>query len=275
MNTAAIGTTFTILGSLAYAAGQGAAPRPQPAGAVTRSPVHEDVAVSQRHQDTTMAALAGGGESCTIGEPLNWFTQVHPLHDCGELIWGGFSMTNTSDVVSGTESVDADGDGVTDRLVLLGDWLIGGNTTLGRSWAVTYGEAATGIQDDGFQPPLLGEHALFKVVHSLTGGVVTTTLHPVLSRSVVLQALCAVTTPCDGSIHYAQFTPSDFTDMDGDGDLDLILAITLRTPKYEYFTYRVWIENTVKAGSPLAADINRDGVVDGKDLASVLAAWTP
>jgi hypothetical protein len=273
MRTAAIVTTFTILGSLAYAAGQGAALRPQPVGAVTRSPVHEDGAVSQRHQGTTMAALAGGDDSCTIGEPLNWFTQVHPLPECGELIWGGFSMTNTSDVVSGTESVDADGDGMNDRLVLLGDGIVGGSTVLSRSWALTYGAEPTG--DTQYGPPLLGEHALFKVVHSLDGGVVTTTLHPVLSRPVVLQALCAVTTPCDASIHYASFTPSDFTDMDGDGDLDLILAITLRTPKYEYFTYRVWIENTVKANPPLAADINRDGVVDGKDLASVLAAWTP
>jgi hypothetical protein len=274
MNTAAIVTTFTVLGSLAYAAGQGAALRPQPVGAVTRSPMHEDGAVSQRHQGITMAALAGGDGSCTIGEPLNWFTQVHPMHDCGELIWGGFSMTNTSDVVSGTEAVDADGDGLNDRLVLLGDGLIGGSTVLSRSWALTYGETATGSADMS-QPPLLGEHALFKVVHSLTGGGVTTTLHPVLSRSVVLQALCAVTTPCDGSIHYAQFTPSDFTDMDGDGDLDLIMTITTRTPKYEYFTYLVWIENTVKVNPPLAADINRDGVVDGKDLASVLSAWTP
>ena len=54
--------------------------------------------------------------------------------------------------------------------------------------------------------------------------------------------------------------------MDADGDLDLIGS---------FYDQGFWIENTVKANPPLAADINRDGVVDGKDLASVLAAWTP
>jgi hypothetical protein len=69
------------------------------------------------------------------------------------------------------------------------------------------------------------------------------------------------------------FQISDLHDMDGDGDLDLIVEVWSYDGKSQGPV--VWIENTVKANPPLAADINRDGVVDGLDLASVLAAWTP
>jgi len=66
-------------------------------------------------------------------------------------------------------------------------------------------------------------------------------------------------------------------DMDADGDLDLVARADRPPTGSPWITERrfFWIENTVKANPPLAADINRDGVVDGKDLASVLAAWTP
>jgi hypothetical protein len=271
MRTAAIVTTFTILGSFAYAAGQGAALRPQPAGAVTRSPVHEDGAVSQRYQGTTMAALAGSGGSCTVGEPLNWFTQVHPMPECADLVWGGVYVSASSVVTSRGVTVDVDGDGRDDHMVLAGDLVDppSGATRLARSYALRYG-AYLGVG----KFPTVGAHALFRVTVESTGGDAVITLHPVMSGSVLHEALCAVAKPCDATDREVIFSPIDFKDLDGDGDLDLILEIEVRTPTYEYFTYRVWIENTVKANPPLAGDINRDGAIDGKDLAIVLSGWT-
>jgi hypothetical protein len=54
-------------------------------------------------------------------------------------------------------------------------------------------------------------------------------------------------------------------DMDGDGDLDLIA---------DAFVLRFWLENTgFQHTNQVAADINRDGRVDGADLGLVLVSW--
>jgi hypothetical protein len=279
MNTAAIVTTFTILGSLAYAAGHESAIRPQPAGVIERSRFHEGGAdrrrlegTTIRHQGTAMAALAGGDGSCTIGEPLNWFTQVHPLPECADLVWGGFYTAASSLVSSRSLSVDIDGDGRDDHVVLAGDYTDtrSGSTYLVRSYALQYGASASGDY-----LPSVGSNALFRVTAASSFGDTALTLSPIMSGSVLLDALCAVTKPCDGTVAAVYFTPTDFKDMDDDGDLDLILSLEVANSDWTLTYYRVWIENTVKANPALAADINRDGVVDGKDLATVLASWTP
>jgi hypothetical protein len=265
MNTAAIGTTFTILGSLAYAAGQGAAPRPQPAGAVTRSPVHEDVAVSQRHQGTTMAALAGGGESCTIGEPLNWFTQVHPMPECAIHVWR-YSRLN-----SGTIYEDVDGDGSKDTLSMM-------RYTIDQDGISGYQAAESLAISSGSNNAdwacCIGSHVLFQVRTHVGEGGTSLTLNPVMAGARLEEALCQLI-DCTKVVNHNIF-PVDLIDMDGDGDLDLVVQLSWENPANYDWQYRVvWIENTAKVNPPLAADINRDGVVDGKDLASVLSAWTP
>jgi hypothetical protein len=65
-------------------------------------------------------------------------------------------------------------------------------------------------------------------------------------------------------------------DMDGDGDLDYIVWV------YAYNSTsgtngQIWFENVgyEKPAPPLAADINRDGRVDGADLGMLLIAWGP
>jgi hypothetical protein len=67
--------------------------------------------------------------------------------------------------------------------------------------------------------------------------------------------------------------------MDGDGDLDICCLAQVDTV-FESGdgadTYRViWFENIgyEKSPPPLAADLNRDGNVDGVDLGLLLAAW--
>jgi hypothetical protein len=67
-------------------------------------------------------------------------------------------------------------------------------------------------------------------------------------------------------------------DCDGDGDLDLVADMNLQwfgVPDNEVRPF--WFENTgyQKPAQPLAADINRDGRVDGADLGLVLVSWGP
>jgi hypothetical protein len=59
-------------------------------------------------------------------------------------------------------------------------------------------------------------------------------------------------------------------DMDEDGDLDLVVFATDL-----YWVRQIWLENIgyEKPAPPLAADINRDGRVDGADLGMVLVSW--
>ena len=261
MNTAAIVSTFTILGSLAYAAGQGAALRPQPVGAVTRSRVYEDCAVSQRHQGTTMAALAGGDGSCTIGEPLNWFTQVHPLPECAKRVWELGSLNDR------TSAYDVDADGMRDVMVFM-------RNVDGGVGASSY-EASDNVVGSGSNMSYwccVGAHALFKVVTSVEGGAVSVTLHPVLSGELLRAAFCLVA-DCNNPAIDEIYNIKDLHDVDGDGDLDLIVEIYWHGSTGA--SHVVWIENTVKSDPALAADINRDGVVDGLDLTALLAAWTP
>jgi hypothetical protein len=62
-------------------------------------------------------------------------------------------------------------------------------------------------------------------------------------------------------------------DMDGDGDLDLLLLASDSSG----IIGQIWMENIgyQKPAQPLAADINRDGRVDGADLGLVLVSWGP
>jgi hypothetical protein len=64
--------------------------------------------------------------------------------------------------------------------------------------------------------------------------------------------------------------------MDGDGDLDLVTFIqhgaSSPTSEVNCFFENIGYE---KPAPPLAADINRDGRVDGADLGMLLIAWGP
>jgi len=67
-------------------------------------------------------------------------------------------------------------------------------------------------------------------------------------------------------------------DIDVDGDLDLIAEAALEYQGVSgYFGLDIWFENTgyEKPAPPIAADLNRDGKVDGADLGMLLVAWGP
>jgi hypothetical protein len=61
--------------------------------------------------------------------------------------------------------------------------------------------------------------------------------------------------------------------MDSDGDLDLVVIVDIEAGSATRLDG--WFENIgyEKPTPPLAADLNRDGSVDGVDLGILLAAW--
>jgi hypothetical protein len=61
-------------------------------------------------------------------------------------------------------------------------------------------------------------------------------------------------------------------DADLDGDLDLIAWVYVDSWGQNFYFENIGYE---KPGPPLAADINRDGRVDGADLGLVLVSWGP
>jgi hypothetical protein len=67
---------------------------------------------------------------------------------------------------------------------------------------------------------------------------------------------------------------SGWYDCDHDGDLDLVVFCTSPFPDG---SRQIWFENTgyEKPALPVAADLNRDGRVDGADLGMLLIAWGP
>lgn len=74
----------------------------------------------------------------------------------------------------------------------------------------------------------------------------------------------------------AGLVPRGWRDMDADGDLDLIASVDCYYPKQNVLV-PCWFENIgyEKPAPPIAADLNRDGHVDGADLGMLLAAWGP
>jgi hypothetical protein len=82
----------------------------------------------------------------------------------------------------------------------------------------------------------------------------------------------------DSAIYRANIAPLTWRDCDGDGDQDLICW--LRTQGCASIDCSLpdealWFENVgyERTQPPLAADLNRDGRVDGADLGLVLVAW--
>lgn len=107
-------------------------------------------------------------------------------------------------------------------------------------------------------------------------GTSTLLAHTVLLRSS--EALALALRSIQPSVNMTDFTlqPYGWRDMDRDGDHDLVCVFAFRGfGSSNFFKMDIWFENIgyEKPAPPLAADINRDGRVDGADLGLVLVSW--
>ena len=255
MKSPAIIVAFTIVGSLAFAAGQARVMPPQVPDQPSLPPM---IGSKQGGSggEGGVAMQVGDEAECVVlaGEPLNWFTEVHFVNYANN---NCYSWTFQLGGVFGANGAagDVDRDGVPDRLALMAN----GNL-VAPGW----------IGNFNLQTFLSG--SLVKWTSHVVDGDLRFTAHPVVSPAVLQlmrDRICLFTCgniECSCDLNWASVDIKGLLDVDGDGDLDLVIST--------HFGMIMWLENTAASEPPLAADINKDGVVDGKDLASVLAAWT-
>jgi hypothetical protein len=181
--------------------------------------------------------LAQMAAVCTQGEDLSWFTVVHPLpSDCTAAArFAGWDN-------SGRYALDGDIDGNGEIEYLIFDH-------------------STSVIDGG----IAGTGCLVTLNEVAVAGSNSTVTDYCVLRSETVAAFVFQHHPAATS---ARVVTAGLRDVDHDGDLDLLARII--SDQFDW----VWVENTgFQHTNRVAADINRDGRVDGADLCLVLASW--
>jgi len=254
MKTPAAIASLTVVGSLAYAAGsQGTAGKQlpvMPSGSQAHS-MQEDMTQVIPH-----AQILGGG--CQT-EPQEWFNPVpRRLQVC---VGGTNGVPNQIGKLP-LGAADVNADGVNEYF----------DTAYANSWDYE-GSVEIGIFVASWSQPI-GGTILYRS---------TTEIQPsqtVVWRNSVLEGTAAmgdqIRQMVGANLREIFVRAKGWRDIDFDGDLDLIAEVHYEVAGASGdFGLDIWFENIGYEVSqpPLAADINRDGRVDGADLGLVLVSW--
>jgi hypothetical protein len=254
MKTPAIIASLTVVGSLAYAAGsQGTADKPSsvmPSGTQAHS-MHEEMPQVIPH-----AQILGGG--CQT-EPQEWFNPVpRRLQVC---VGGTNGVPNQIGKLP-LGAADVNADGVNEYF----------DTAYANSWDYD-GSSEIGIFVASWTQPIGGT-----ILYRSTTDIQPS--HTVVWRNSVLEGTAAmgdqIRQMVGANLREIFVRAKGWRDIDIDGDLDLIAEVHYQVEGISgNFGLDIWFENIgyEVEQPPLAADINRDGQVDGADLCLVLASW--
>lgn len=223
MQTPAIIASLTVVGSIAYATGQGGSGKQPPL-----MPIGSQAHSMQEEMPQARMQMASG---CTQGADKNWFTTVHWL---------------ASDCLPPSDQVfDLNGDGKREILFNEQYYLL--------RWGTQLEFCFCGLNE------VHGGGELLEVENSC-----------IIHSSTVMQLVRPKFTfePIEIQAYWG------VRDLDGDEDQDLIVYCQ-GTPDYQtYQRVGFWFENTgFQHTNPIAADLNRDGQVDGADLGLLLVSW--
>jgi hypothetical protein len=252
MKTPAIVASLTVVGSLAYAAGsQGNAGKQSPlmpSGSLAHS----------MQEDMTQGRMQMSMADCTPDLTEIWFAPTPRLITCN-------TPFGTSVTTQNSSAVDINGDGHPEY------WQSRRSSIL-----AVWNGAPNAAAEDGPDSGVLTINAINEL-----GGVfqVQAKQVPVFSPSIGEWCLANLPAPAAPNrtmriyIYRTEYSESwsGWRDVDGDGDLDLVCMVTDDST----WNAQIWFENIgyEKPAPPLAADINRDGRVDGADLGLVLVSW--
>jgi hypothetical protein len=265
MKTAAIISTATIAGSIAFAAGQQTGTK-QPPVMPSGSQMHT---MQEGMPQARMAQMGGG---CA---PEPWFaTTLHPISGEGCGVLDHLPLQN----------VDVNGDGTNDLCYPRG---------LFSDFGGTLGVVAT-TETGAIESRSTTDFLQVTRFEQSPSGLVFTTNGVLPDLSAALAAKIPEVgnwnpAECSGYHYYITFEPLGWLDCDSDGDLDLIVNWNLWRREYDpslpcmpvvgaaISGQYAWLENIgyEKPAPPLAADLNQDGQVDGADLGLLLVAWGP
>ncbi len=197
-----------------------------------------DVAVSRA--DESGAEMVAGSQCVSEGEPLNWFGAIRQLPACLH----PYDTPRLANLLS----ADVDASGTQDFFEAIDSWIVPppGSTPL---------------------PSLLT-----RVGFRYHEGQVEAARTSVLETARIAAWLTA-NTPFSQAFFNPSRPTNGWFDVDGDGDLDLVLEIQGFAGSWNIV--RIWLENTgFEKQTYAAGDINQDGMVDGVDISILLSGWS-
>jgi hypothetical protein len=241
MKTPAIIASLTVVGSLAFAAGQG------DGRATTDS--------RNRHGRSSSSSSIVAGNECTQTQDQTWFAPSPRIGSCVSSA-GGYEELLYS---QNWRIADVNGDGTADHF----------RTPPGVGvyrYVIFQGQPLPDAGDLAVVRESLNEEQR-----------ITLQKIRVFEPNFDLHAWCASNLPAPATGYLSLSLEINnwggWRDMDADGDLDLLAVASDEST----WIRQIWFENIgyEKPAPPIAADINRDGRVDGADLGLVLASWGP
>lgn len=182
--------------------------------------------------------------SCEPTEGIPWFSPIfRPVVTGGNACQSTYSIPATAQP---WKSADVNSDGIEEYLAFSGNYFVLGsqprdgwilaNSIITSELSGTYESLVTVLNANGIAAPFMAQYP---------------------------------------GTTQASISSLGLRDMDGDGDLDLVVLIDRFSGNGGFEQLRGWFQNTgyEKAPPPLAADLNKDGNIDGIDLGLLLAAW--
>jgi hypothetical protein len=251
MKTPAIIASLTIVGSLAFAAGNESVTSPGERNPDQRS----DARTRESPRISTTTA-----SDCPTGEPVVWFSPIPQLVPCSN------GSAQLPFVTAQLGPVDVNDDGIIEFWGRLSGPFSSPDVVLNGSPTGIPSKIWVNRLDPLTRAPTTIRDSVV-IVPSDFGNWVLANFPGTTSASVRLS---------DSEDPAGLVNTAGLRDMDGDGDLDYLIILYVESASSNALQ-QVWFENIgfEKPAPPIAADINGDGRVDGADLGMLLIAWGP